>query len=32
MAAAARKDAEERFSTDLIIPRYEALYRSLIEK
>jgi len=28
--AAARRTAVERFSTDLIIPKYEALYRRLI--
>jgi len=31
MAAAARRTAVERFSTDLIIPKYEALYRRVIE-
>lgn len=31
MATAARKAAVERFSTDLIIPRYEALYRRVVE-
>jgi len=30
MAQAARRDAVERFSTDLIIPRYEGVYRRLI--
>jgi len=31
MAAAARRAAVERFSTDLIIPKYEALYRRVVE-
>ncbi len=30
MAKAARRAAEERFSTDLIIPRYEAMYRNVM--
>lgn len=29
---AARKAAEDRFSSDSIIPRYEALYRSVLER
>jgi L-malate glycosyltransferase len=31
MAAAARREAEQRFSTELIIPRYEDLYRRVIQ-
>ncbi len=31
MAAAARRAAVDRFSTDLIIPKYEALYRRVVE-
>jgi N-acetyl-alpha-D-glucosaminyl L-malate synthase BshA len=31
LAAAARRTAEQRFSTRLIIPRYEALYRQVLE-
>jgi N-acetyl-alpha-D-glucosaminyl L-malate synthase BshA len=30
MAAAARRTAESRFSTELIIPRYEAFYREVL--
>lgn len=30
MAAAARRTAETRFCTDLVIPKYEALYRKII--
>ena len=31
MAAAARRKAEARFCTDLIIPKYENFYRKVIE-
>lgn len=31
MGRAARRTAEERFSTDLIIPKYEAMYRRVVE-
>jgi N-acetyl-alpha-D-glucosaminyl L-malate synthase BshA len=31
MAAAARRTAVERFSTELIIPKYEAMYRRVVE-
>ncbi|MBI2690252.1 MAG: N-acetyl-alpha-D-glucosaminyl L-malate synthase BshA [Acidobacteria bacterium] len=31
MATAARQAAVERFSTDLIIPKYEAMYRRVVE-
>lgn len=31
MGLAARRTAVERFSTDLIIPKYEALYRQVVE-
>jgi hypothetical protein len=31
MAHAARESAERRFSTDLIIPKYEAAYKEVIE-
>ncbi|MBM3755468.1 MAG: N-acetyl-alpha-D-glucosaminyl L-malate synthase BshA [Acidobacteria bacterium] len=31
MAAAARREAVEKFSTDLIIPKYEAMYRRVME-
>jgi glycosyltransferase involved in cell wall biosynthesis len=29
IAAAARRSAETRFTTDLVIPKYEAYYRSV---
>jgi N-acetyl-alpha-D-glucosaminyl L-malate synthase BshA len=32
MGQAARRTAAERFSTDLIIPKYEAVYRQVIEQ
>lgn len=31
MGSAARRAAQERFSTELIIPRYEAIYRRVLE-
>jgi glycosyltransferase involved in cell wall biosynthesis len=31
MSLAARESAERRFSTDLIIPKYESFYRQMIE-
>jgi N-acetyl-alpha-D-glucosaminyl L-malate synthase BshA len=31
MGRAARRTAEERFSTELIIPKYEAMYRRVVE-
>jgi hypothetical protein len=30
MATAARETAETRFCTDLLIPRYEAVYRGVL--
>jgi N-acetyl-alpha-D-glucosaminyl L-malate synthase BshA len=32
MSGAARRTAESRFSTDLIVPKYEAVYRKVVER